>query len=122
MAEVTLTDAEARAAVEAALSAKQAEVDAKEQAKAAAEQAKKEAAEAKAEAERQARLRKANPDRYVGIWLEGDVVQYYDNANRPLRSGELALRDRSITVGGVRYEHTHEDADGVWMYRSLDRK
>lgn len=81
-------------------------------------------ADAEREAEEKARVaqeakeaasRKAHPSDYVGIWLEGDVTSYFKNVTAP-------DRERSIVIDRIRYEHTHEDADGVWMYRCLDRK
>lgn len=29
------------------------------------------------------------------------------------------MRDRTILCNGVSYEHTHDDHDGVWVYKHL---
>jgi multidrug efflux pump subunit AcrA (membrane-fusion protein) len=116
--DVELTAEEEQAALKAALSMKMDSLKAEEaavEAKAAAEEAAKEAeAAAQAYAEEQARLkaeRKASPSRFVGLVAEGSPEpSYFDNP-----SGDT--RDRIVHIGGVTYEHTHDDEDGVWLFR-----
>lgn len=51
------------------------------------------------------------PRDFVGLDFQGSVV-YHPNAG--------AQHDRALTIAGVHYEHTYEDADGVWIYQHLD--
>lgn len=113
MAEITLSEAESKAAIDVALAQKVALADAEAAAARVAAEATRAAAEARRRAEEDARNRKKTPTKFVGTWLEGDVVEYYVNANAD------GTQDRVISVGGKNYEHTHEDLDGVWIYRRM---
>lgn len=113
--EVVLTEAESRDALKWASEKKAAELAAKVEAKRLED-------EAAAEAEKQAKIdaenaasRKDSPRAWVGILVEGMVdPAYYPNAN-------TTARDRTIEINGSVFEHTHEDADGVWIYRHFGR-
>ncbi len=49
-------------------------------------------------------------DKVVYIWSEGENLQ-------PVKARDP--RARTISVRGVSYEHTHETADGAWIYRAM---
>jgi hypothetical protein len=119
--EVELTEDEKDAALKAALqikldamSAEAVKAEADEAAKKVAEEAEAEAVKAQAEKEAAAVARKAEPHKFVGLVLEGMVEpDYHPNAGD--------TKDRTITIGNQVFEHTHEDADGVWLYRHFGR-
>ena len=81
-----------------------------------AEAAQRAAEEAEAEEKRQAEAadRKANPKNWIGCVTVDDNPSYFKNISAP-------VRDRTVIVGGARYEHVFEDADGVWIYRNVGR-
>lgn len=106
-----LTDEERQAAIAWAVTKKNAEAEAAAAVERAAEEARRAEAAAKKKADAEAKDRKANPIKWVGTWLEGDVTVYYPNASPD--------NDRRIVISGQGYEHTHEDADGVWIYRRM---
>lgn len=109
-----LTDEEKAALLAAGEREKQLQLEASARAKQAEEEAKIAAAEQAAKEKKEAKARKENPLKFVGVWVGPDSVAYYPNMS--------PQNDRTIVVGNVSYEHTHEDADGVWVYRALDRK
>jgi hypothetical protein len=43
------------------------------------------------------------------VCLDGLYVEHADAVNRP----------RRLNIGGVNYEHTHDDESGVWCYRAM---
>lgn len=113
--DVALTKDEEQQALDAALRIKIEAIQIEEKAKEQAELDEKVRQQREQDEAQAAAARKANPQAFVGVEQEPGSVVYYPNvdfaAGRPLA--------RTIVVEGVRLEHTHEDADGVWMFRSL---
>lgn len=109
--EVELTEDESAAALAVALELKTSRLAAEQAVERAKEEAEKVAAEQAARAEADAASRKATPLKWIGLWLEGDVLDYLPNASD--------FNDRTVSIGGKNYEHTHEDDDGVWIYRRM---
>ena len=52
-----------------------------------------------------------DPDTEIGLVDNHNIVSYTDMPTQG--------RQREILINGRRYEHTHEDRDGVWIYRDL---
>lgn len=57
-----------------------------------------------------------DPLTHFGLWVSGGV-SYIDSEKDPAAHGWQ--HDRTILYGGTSYEHTHEDADGCWIYKHL---
>ena len=111
MADAVLTEEEAAVALAVALAKKQAALDADRLAAAEAEQqvAARKAAERLERAN--AKDRQERPHRWVGAQYTWGVVTYYPNAREE--------HTRTITIGGLTFEHSRNDADGVAIYRHL---
>lgn len=79
----------------------------------AAAVAEREAAVEATKQEAQKVARKANPKQFCGLLVEGlTEPDYVDNP-----AGDKL--ERTLSLGGVVYEHVSEDVDGVWVYKHL---